>query len=320
MVTIVFFGTSTFAVPTLDLLLESQHDVVAVVTRPDRPRGRGHRIHESPVKARARASSVQVLQPERMKDPAFLEQVATFSADLGVVASYGKILPDVLLETPRFGMINVHASLLPKYRGAAPIHRAILAGERETGVTIIRLVRELDAGPMLKQRARLIKPEETSEDLETILAKQGANLLLEAIADLEAGRESPEEQEHQCATLAPRLIKEDGIIDWTEPASMVHNQVRGLHPWPHAYTYLDGKRYLILQCNVCAITRPATVTNSTPGEVLEAKGESFIVAAGDNSAVAILKIQPEGRRAVSARAFLAGHRIRIGSIFLRRLL
>lgn len=318
--TIVFFGTSTFAVPTLDLLLESQHEVVAVVTRPDRPRGRGQRIRESPVKARARESNVHVLQPERMKDLAFLEQLTTFSADLGVVAAYGKILPDVLLATPRLGMINVHASLLPKYRGAAPIHRAIIAGERETGVTIIRLVKELDAGPILKQRARLIKPEETSEDLEIMLARQGANLLLEAITDLEAGRESAEEQEHQCATLAPRLTKEDGIIDWTEPASMVHNQVRGLHPWPHACTYLDGKRYLILKCNVCATTRPATVAGSTPGEILEAKGENFIVAAGADSAVAILKIQPEGRRAVSARAFLAGHRFRPGSIFQRRSL
>ena len=316
--TVVFFGTSIFAVPALDLLLDSQHEVVAVVTRPDRPRGRGQRVHESPVKTRACASDVQVLQPERMKDPAFLEQLTTFSVDLGVVAAYGKILPDVLLETPRLGMINVHPSLLPKYRGAAPIHRAILAGERETGVTIIRLVREVDAGPMLKQRARLIEPDETSEDLEAMLAKLGAHLLLEAITDLEAGRASAEEQKHQCATLAPLLTKEDGIINWTEPASMVHNQVRGLHPWPHAYTYLDGARYLILRCNVCAVQRPPTVTDSTPGEVLEAEGERFIVAAGADSAVAILEIQPEGRRAVSARAFLAGHRIRPGSIFQRR--
>ena len=203
MVRVVFLGTPAFAVPTLERLLASAHEVAAVVTQPDRPRGRGQRVSESPVKQLAAARGLPVLQPERMKDPAFVEALAALAPDLGVVAAYGKMLPDRLLALPRLGMINVHASLLPAYRGAAPIHRAVMAGETETGITIIRLVREMDAGPMLRRAALPIDPDDDAETLERALAALGAVTLLQAVDDLESGRAAEEEQDHARATFAP---------------------------------------------------------------------------------------------------------------------
>ena len=181
---IVFFGTPAFAVPTLDALLRaSPHTVVGVVTQPDRPRGRGQKTSDAPVKARARAAGVPVLQPDRLKDPAFIDALTALNADLGVVAAYGRILTEAILATPRLGMINVHGSLLPRYRGAAPVHRAVIAGERETGVTIMRVVKALDAGPMLATAHRPIAPDETSEEVERDLAHLGATLLASTIVD-----------------------------------------------------------------------------------------------------------------------------------------
>src|SRR5581483_4358437 len=204
---IVFFGTPAFAVPTLDALIASRHPVAAVVTQPDRPRGRGHKVADAPVKARAAAAGIPVLQPERMKDPALLAQLRALHADLGVVAAYGRILTDDLLAIPRLGMINVHASLLPKYRGAAPVHRAVIAGESETGVTIMRVVKALDAGPMIASATRPIAPDETSDVVERDLAQIGARLLVAAVDDLAAGRASETPQDDTAATYAHRLTK-----------------------------------------------------------------------------------------------------------------
>ena len=328
MVRIVFFGTPAFSVPTLERLLAAPYPVVGVVTQPDRPRGRGHQTTEAPVKQLARTRGIPVLQPEKLKDPAFLDSLAALEADLGVVAAYGKMLPDAVLTAPRRGLINVHASLLPKYRGAAPVHRAIMAGEQQTGITIIRLVREMDAGPMLASEARAIGPEETSDAVERDLAQIGAALLVRSVADLDAGRAREVAQDERGVTFAPRLTKQDGLIDWNEPASAVHNRVRGLHPWPHAYTFLGEERYVILHTAVCQgdeVPEPRTgLPCSTPGQVLEARGDRLIVAAGHGSdgspsphgsAVAILQIQPEGRRALATREFLAGHRIAPASTF-----
>ena len=316
MVKVVFFGTPAFAVPTLDRLIASAHPVLAVVSQPDRPRDRGHKVRESPVKARARAAALPVLQPERMKDSAFLDQMTGLAPDLGVVAAYGKILPDQLLAIPRLGMINVHASLLPKYRGAAPIQRAIMAGESETGITIIHLIREMDAGPMLGRVVRPIGPAETGEQVEAALAELGADLLMDVVGQLNDSSVVAEEQDHQHASFAPRLTKDDGVIDWAAPARAVRDQVRALQPWPHAYSYLGAARFLILRTAVAeAPVRPAGAAEPTPGEVLEAAGERLVVAAGAGSALVILEIQPEGRRPVSTRAFLAGHRIGPGSVF-----
>ena len=312
----VFFGTPAFAVPTLEQLLASAHDVVGVVTQPDRPRGRGQRVSASPAKAVALANGLTVFQPERMKDPDFVAALEELKPDLGVVAAYGKLLPDRLLALPRLGMINVHASLLPKYRGAAPIHRAVMAGERESGITIIKLVHEMDAGPMLRWEAMPIVPNDTSASLEPRLAELGAKLLVATIDALDEGHIVEHEQNPDEVTFAPRLARDDGRIDWTQPAPQIHNQVRGLHPWPHAFGYLDGVRYLLLHTRVVEV--PAANSSQeppVPGQVLEAIKDRLVVATGRRSALALLELQPEGRRPLTTRAFLAGHRLSPGAIF-----
>ena len=315
MVKVVFFGTPAFAAPTLERLLASPHDVAAVVTRPDRPRGRGHVVSEPPVKRLAAARGVPVLQPDRLRDRTLLAALAALAPDLGAVAAYGRILPDELLALPRLGTINVHPSLLPKYRGAAPVHRAVMAGEIETGVTIIRLVREMDAGPMLRRAVLPIGPDETAEALERELAELGAATLLQAIDDIESGRSSETPQDHAGATFAPRLTRADGAIDWTRPACEVHDQVRGLHPWPRAHTHWDGARYLIHRTAVIDAAPGGAAPAGAPGRVIAAEGDRLVVAAGAGTAVAIREIQSEGRRPLPVRAFLAGRPIRPGAVF-----
>jgi len=305
---IVFFGTPEFAVPTLEALLASRHPVVGVVTQPDRPRGRGQKTSDAPVKARALAAGVPILQPERMKDPAFMEALAALGADLGVVAAYGKILTDVVLAAPRLGMINVHASLLPGYRGAAPVHRAIIDGAVETGVTIMRVVKALDAGPMLATARRPIGPDETSDEVERDLACLGAPLLVATVDRLAAGGATETPQDEASATYAQRLKKEDGIIDWRLPASRLHNLVRGLHPWPHAFTFLRGARFIIHRTTV------ADTTAAAPGTILVAAGDHLVVATGDG-ALRVREIQAGGKRLMTAREFLAGHRLGPGDRF-----
>lgn len=298
---IVFFGTPAFAVPTLDGLLHSRHRVVGVVTQPDRPRGRGQRLSDAPVKARAVAALLPVLQPERMKDPAFLDALGALHADLGVVAAYGKILTNAVIAAPRLGMINVHASLLPRYRGAAPVHRAIIAGERETGITIMRVVQALDAGPILASARRSIDPDETSAEVEADLARIGADLLVSTTDDVAAGRAVESPQDEAAATYAHRLTKADGVVDWSWPAVRVHNLIRGLHPWPHAFTFCQGSRLILIRSAVS--DEPA---DAEPGTVLEASGDRLAVATGDLRLV-LTRIQTEGRRPMATREFLAGH-------------
>ncbi len=324
---IAFFGTPEFAVPTLNRLITSSHDVIAVVTQPDRRRGRGQRVSASPVKQLADAHRLRVLQPDRVRDEAFIAQLTDLQPDIGVVAAYGKILPEALLSLPPFGMVNVHASLLPKYRGAAPIHRAIMAGESETGVTIIQLVLEMDAGPMLSWARHPIEPNETSARVDRALAALGADLLLAAIGDIEAGRSVRHPQDHERATLAPRLSRDDGIINWDEPAVTVHDQVRGLHPWPHAFTYLDGSRFLVLRTTV--IPCPEHLRRARQcagGTILEAVKDRLIVATGaeraravddDGTVLAIHELQAEGRKPMPTRAFLTGHPLMPGSVLRR---
>ena len=309
---IVFYGTPDFAVPALTRLLESPHRVSAVGTQPDRPRGRGRRVAQSPVKQIAAAQRVRILQPERLGDSPFLATLSALQPDLAVVAAYGRMLPDAVLAAPRLGTINIHPSLLPKYRGAAPVQRAIIAGETATGVTIIRLVRAMDAGPMFAWRTRTIAPDETADVVEADLARMGADLLPEVIRTLEAGAATEHAQNHEAATLAPRLSRADAAIDWRAPAPAIHDLVRGLHPWPHASSVLAGARYLIHRTAIAPSTRPAPLA---PGTIIEASGDRLIVATGHAGAVAILEIQPEGRRRLDTRAFLAGHRWTPGQRF-----
>ena len=306
---VVFFGTPDFAVPTLEALLHSQHHVVAVVTQPDRPRGRGQKTVDGPVKALAVKAGVPVLQPLRLRDSAFVDGFMQLGPDLGVVAAYGKILPEDLIEAPRLGMINVHASLLPKYRGAAPVHRAVIAGESQTGVTIMRVVKALDAGPMMAMATRSIDADETSEVVERDLARIGAPLLVSVVDRLAAGTAEEIPQNDALATYAPRLTKDDGVVDWSWPALRIHNLIRGLHPWPHAFSFLSGSR-VILRRSFPIVERVA----AHPGTVTEAHGDRLVVASGD-AALRLLEIQPEGKRPLTAREFLAGHRVAAGARF-----
>jgi methionyl-tRNA formyltransferase len=308
-VRIAFFGSPLFAVPSLERLIASSHPVIAVVTQPDKPRGRGHHVSEGPVKKLAVAHKIPVLQPERLKTPPFAGELARLSPDLGVVAAYGKILPADLLQVPPRGFINVHASLLPRWRGAAPVQRAVMAGDAETGVTIMRVVAELDAGPTFASVRRRISGQETAEEVERDLASRGAGLLVDIVERMAEGAPPETPQDDSLATYAPRVTKGDGAIDWSRPAGEIHDKVRGLHPWPHASSVADGARYIILRTAV----EPSTV-HVPPGSVIEASGDRLLVATGEG-VLRIHEIQAEGRRPMGAREFLAGHRFAPGTRF-----
>jgi methionyl-tRNA formyltransferase len=305
---VAFFGTPEFAVPTLTTLLESRHELVAVVSQPDRPKGRGHKLQDTPTKAAAASGGVPVLQPLRIRDDAFLLAIAGMQLDLGVVAAYGKILPDSLLALPRLGMINVHASLLPEYRGAAPVHRAVIDGREQTGVTIMRVVRELDAGPMLATVRQAIGPDDTSPMVERALAEIGAKLLGAVVDQMAEGQVTEIPQDDSKATYAPKILKSEGIVDWSLPAARIHNLVRGLQPWPLVSAWIDGHRYL-----VHATERTDERSGMPGGTIVEAAGDRLAIASAGGDVLRILRLQPEGRRVMSAREFLAGHAIRAGT-------
>lgn len=314
MVNIVFFGTPSFAVPALEALLNSEHSVVVVVTQPDRQRGRGQRLSASPIKEVALNSRLPVFQPTKLNDVDFLDELAELRPDLGVVVAYGQFLPNRLLQLPRLGTINIHASLLPKYRGAAPIQRALMAGETETGITIIKLIQKMDAGPMLQHEAIPVTHDDTTETVEPRLAKLGAGLLISCVNDFAQGNITQENQDESKATFAPRITKEDGQIQWTNSAEQIHNQIRGLHPWPHAYSYLNGTRHLILQSEVMSLFSSNHAT-TRPGQIITVLKDRVIVATGGADTLGILKIQLPGRAPLATRAFLAGHPIAAGSLF-----
>jgi methionyl-tRNA formyltransferase len=323
---IVFFGTPQFAVPTLQRLLDSTHTVAGVVTQPDRPRGRGQRVTDAPAKALAVERRIPVMQPERLKPPDVAEAMRAWQPDLGVVAAYGRIIPEHLLAVPRLGMINVHASLLPRYRGAAPVHRAVIDGEDETGVTIMRVVKELDAGAMFARATRPIGPDETSDVVEAALAELGANLLVRVVEQIAAGTAREEPQDASRATYAPRLTKEEGLIDWSQSAPAIHNRVRGLYPWPHAYTFLDGARLIVLRSRVdhADLEGPPRTSEgprrnedkapALPGTIVGVTRDAIHVATGEGGQLAIVEVQPEGRRPMLVRDFLAGHPITPGAV------
>jgi methionyl-tRNA formyltransferase len=311
---LVFFGTPAFAVPTLREIVAHGHQVVAVVTQPDRPRDRGQRPSPGPVKTFAEGHGLNVLQPERLKDETFLSALAALSADLGIVAAYGKILPSRLLALPRLGLINVHASLLPRWRGASPIHRAVMAGDAETGVSIMRIVEALDAGSVFASTRRPIRLDETAEDVERDLAELGARLILPVIDALAGGaaRETP--QDESLVTYAPRLTREDGAIQWDAPALTIHNQVRGLQPWPHAFTSLHGARVIVHRTSI--EPRPAPWSDrARPGDVVAVDRGGIVVMAGGRTPITLVQLQAEGRRAVTAREFAAGARLQAGARF-----
>lgn len=320
---LVFFGTPQFAVPSLRALLGSGHTVAGVVTQPDKPRGRGQRVAESPVKLLAREHGIPVLQPDRLKDEQALAALRDLAPDLGVVAAYGKILPAGVLATPPLGLVNVHASLLPRYRGAAPVHRAVIAGESVTGISIMHVVQALDAGSVYRTATRPIGPDETSAEVEDGLAEIGAGLLLDVVADIAEGRARSEPQDDGASTYAPRLQKEEGTIDWSAPSQVIHNKVRGLQPWPLAWTWLGGRRLIVLKTRVVAAAGSAGHEclpghdTATPGTILGISRDAVSVRSGDG-ALDVLLVQPEGRRAMSVRDFVAGHQLTVGTCFDNR--
>jgi methionyl-tRNA formyltransferase len=260
------------------------------------------------VKTVALAHGLPIIQPEKLRRPEVIETLRSWYPDLGVVAAYGKIIPKEILEVPRLGMINVHASLLPKYRGAAPVHRAVIDGERETGVTIMRVEEMLDSGPMFAKVTRPLGPDDTSDIVERDLAQLGAPLLVSVVDQMSEGEVPSELQDFMMCSYAPKITREEGLIDWTLPAIYIHNRVRGLYPWPHAYTYLNGQRVILWKTRV-----EDGETDAEPGTVLGASPDGILVAAGHGTRIAIEELQTEGRRPMNAREFLAGHPIPVGA-------
>jgi methionyl-tRNA formyltransferase len=304
---VAYFGTPAFAVPTLKALIGSRHPVVVLVSQPDRPKGRGHQVVPTPTKRIAEAHGIPVLQPVKLKDEVFLGALRALAPDIGVVAAYGRILPDALLALPRLGMINSHAPLLPPGCGPAPIQRAVMAGDDETGVTIMRVVTELDAGPMFNVARVPIAETDSSPDVERRLASLGAERLLHVLDRIAAGTAVETPQDPARATHAPKITREDGRIDWARPARAIHNQVRGVQPWPMAAVTMAGVRCLLHRTSV-----EPEAGGAAPGIILSAGRDGILVATG-GGALRVLELQPEGRRVMTAADFLAGHPIDSGS-------
>jgi methionyl-tRNA formyltransferase len=314
---LIFMGTPEFAVPSLRNLVEAGHEILAVFTQPDRPVGRKQIITPPPVKIFAIEKGLTVHQPTKIKTAEARQQIEPLfaQADVGVVAAYGRILPDWILNAPRRGCVNVHSSLLPKYRGAAPINWAIACGERETGVTTMQMDVGLDTGPMLLKRAIPIGDEETAAKLTPRLAELGAELLIETLNKIERGEIAPEPQNDAEATLAPILKREDGAVDWTMTATEIFNRLRGFTPFPGCYTLFNGRRLEIVRAQVVA--NASAAENFQPGQVCEISKESFVVACGSETRLRIAEVQLEGKRAMAARDFLNGTKLQAGAEFGR---
>jgi len=305
---IVFMGTPQAAVPSLERLINDGHHVIAVYTQPDRPSGRGNKITFSPVKDFALSNQLEIHQPTKIKTPEALETFRSHDADVAVVVAYGRILPGTFLNAFPGGAINVHFSLLPKYRGAAPVNWAIVNGETETGVTTMEMDAGLDTGAILLQKATAIDDTETAVGLMTRLSRIGADLLSETLADLESI--VPEPQDHGLATLAPIMKREDGIIDWGMSAKDIFNRVRGFQPFPTAFTYLQQAKLTIWN----ALAADQTVIVGSPGQIVEAHGGDLLVQCGHDSTLKLIEIQPEGKRRMPARDFINGFRPETGTV------
>ena len=299
-------GTPAFAVPSLEALLKSDDQVVGVVTQPDRPKGRGQEVIPSPVKVVCQREGIPILQPVKMKAPEFLEALQKWNPDVIAVTAFGRILPPAILTLPPRGCINVHGSLLPKYRGAGPIQWAIIRGERETGITTMFMAEGMDTGDMLLWETVEIRPDDTAGTLAPRLAEVGGRLVVETLRQLKAGTLTPHPQDHSLATMAPLLKKEDGLIDWSLQARDIANRVRGLSPWPGAYTYVNGERWILWKVTVNEESQ-----GGTPGTVMMVAKDKIAVATGAGM-IYILEIQPSNSRRMTIAQYLAGHRIAEG--------
>ena len=302
-------GTPEAAVPTLRRVVEAGHEVVAVWTQPDKPAGRGNKLTAPPVRVAATLLGLKVHQPSKIRTAEAKSLFASYKADLAIVVAYGRILPAEFLQAPQRGCINVHFSLLPRYRGAAPVNWAITNGEQQTGVTTMLIEEELDSGPILLQQSTPIEEKETAPHLMLRLADMGAELLDATLKQLD--QITPRPQQHDDASFAPVLKRTDGLIDWTKNAAAIERMVRGFQPWPNAYSHHSGNRIVIWRAEA-----HATADQAAPaGEVLKADGDELIVKCGEQTELHLLEIQPEAKRRMSARDYLNGAHLQSGARF-----
>jgi len=311
-VKILFFGSTDFSLTSLVLLHSSKHQIVGVVTQPDKPSGRGKNIELSSIKKWSLENNIRIIQPNKLKEPADYDFVTELKPDILVVASYGKILPLDLLDSTRFGAINVHASLLPKYRGASPIQAAILAGDSETGISIMRMEAGMDTGPVLTQKSIAITDNETAGSLSKKLAKLGADLLIESLPGWINKKITPLRQQEECASICKKINKEDGVINWKMEASSIEKLVRAYNPWPSAWSTLEDGQNLKIHS---AKSIMSDHNQSDTGKLFLINQKNPGVYCGGNSALELLSVQPQGKNPMSGQSFILGRQKLIGTFF-----
>ncbi len=309
---VIFMGTPDFSVPTLESLIESRHEVAAVVTQPDKPKGRGKEIHMTPVKEVALRHQIPVYQPVRAREASFVEEMRALKPDVMVVIAFGQILSKELLEVPKYGCVNIHASLLPKYRGAAPIQWAVINGDKETGITTMMMDVEMDTGDMLETSVAELDPQETGGSLFDRLSLLGGDLILSTLEKMEAGTLVRRPQDHSQATYVKKISKSMGDIDWTMDAASIERLIRGLNPWPSAFTKLNGKMLKIWRAEVL----PGSGGDKACGTVLEAAGDTLTVQTGDGI-LKLIEVQLEGKKRMETAAFLRGFPVEAGTVLER---
>lgn len=306
---VVYMGTPDFAVGALESIIKAGHEVVLVVTQPDKPKGRGKEMQMTPVKKCALEHNIPVFQPVKIKETEAVEYLRTFEADIYVVAAFGQILSSEILHMPKYGCVNIHASLLPMYRGAAPIQAVIINKEKETGVTIMQMDEGLDTGDMLMKEVIPIEADETGETLHDKLSELGASMIVKALVSIEEGTLTPEPQGDGKTCYASMLKKELGCIDWKKSADDIEHLVRGLYPWPGTYTFLNGK-----MMKICAVALSDKNVNGEPGEICEVTKDSLIVNTGEGT-LEIKELQPEGKKRMTVHDFLLGNKLEKGMYF-----
>lgn len=308
---IIFMGTPDFATEALEALVAAGHQVALVVTQPDKPKGRGKEMQMTPVKECALKHNIPVFQPVKVKESEAVEKLRTYGADAFVVAAFGQILSEEILTMPKFGCINIHASLLPKYRGAGPIQQVILDGEKETGITIMQMDKGVDTGDILFQKAVPIDEKETGDSLHDKLAAAGAKLIVEALEKIAAGDVSPKKQDDEQSCYAKMLQKSMGKIDWSRDAGRIERMVRGLNSWPSAYTSYRGKNLKIWESSVCGDDR--TIDDAAPGMITAVEKDAFYVQTGDKT-LKVTSVQLEGKKKMAVKEFLLGCQMKTGEV------
>ena len=306
---VIFMGTPDFAVAPLEAILKAGHEVTAVVTQPDRQKGRGREVQYSPVKECALSYGIPVLQPLKIKEEDAVEELRKYPADIFVVAAFGQLLSEEILNMPRLGCINIHASLLPAYRGAAPIQWCVINGEEKTGVTIMQMAKGMDTGDILLQKEVVLDEKETGGSLFDRLMETGAELIVEVLPKIEAGELTPVVQKEELATYAGKITKDMGNIDFAKSAVTIERLIRGLNPWPSAFTHYKGKILKIWEADV--VSECANAENPVPGTVIAMDKESFTLATGEG-ALRIRSLQPEGKKRMSCAEFMRGYEVKVG--------